>query len=325
MYILAIETSCDDTGIAILKDNKIISNFLYSQIKEHKKYGGVIPEVASRVHLTHINTLIEKAMSNSQIKYSDLDYIAFTQGPGLVNTLQIGLITAKTLSQYLEIPLIPINHIEAHLYSSYIDKDIPSDLFKKKRLGVIVSGGHTEIVEINNFSYKIISKTSDDTIGECFDKVGKMLKLGYPGGPIIDSIYDANKTEINFKVSKLKDGKMSYSGLKSQVRREIDNKKYSKDVIASSFQKAAIEQILWNLNKIYSKDYKEVLVAGGVSANSLLRKELSKIGDNILFPELKYCKDNAAMIGNLAYIKITLEKEENANLNIDSFPRNKWN
>ncbi|NQX83741.1 MAG: tRNA (adenosine(37)-N6)-threonylcarbamoyltransferase complex transferase subunit TsaD [Mycoplasmataceae bacterium] len=325
MYILAIETSCDDTGIAVLKDNKVISNFLYSQIKEHKKYGGVIPEIASRVHLSHINTLIERAINNAQIKYSDLDYIAFAQGPGLVNTLQIGLITAKTLSQYLEIPLIPINHIEAHLYSSYIDKDIPKDLFRKKRLGVIVSGGHTEIVEINNFKYNIISKTSDDTIGECFDKVGKMLKLGYPGGPIIDSIYDSNKTDINFKVSKLKDGKMSYSGLKSQVRREIETKKYSKEVIASSFQKAAVEQIIWNLKKVYDKKYEEVMVAGGVSANSLLRTELSKVGDNVLYPELKYCKDNAAMIGNLAYIKIFLKKENVANLNIDSFPRNKWN
>ncbi len=324
LYTLAIETSCDDTSISILEGIEVISLKTFSQIKEHEKFGGVIPEVASRLHSKYIFKIIESAIDDSGIELTDIDRIAVTGGPGLVNTLQVGMTVAKTLSLMLDVPLYDINHIEAHAYSPFIgmeQKRIP-----RKAVVLIASGGHTEMLIKDGWNYERIGMTRDDSIGEAFDKVSKTLKLGYPGGAIIDGIAsNTNEKKITCPVTNLDGYDFSYSGLKSSVLNKSKDKKVNKYGLVKGFQIAAVKQITNKVQKAM-EDFKinNVIVGGGVSANSLLRSELKALDNvNVFLPKLKYTGDNAAMIGYLAAIKIDARKIYPSNLDIDAEPRRK--
>ena len=325
-YILAIETSCDDTSIAIMKDFHVLSVKTHSQIEEHVKFGGVIPELASRYHSKDILNLINLALADAGLTYQDLDTIAVTSTPGLVNTLQVGLQVAKTLSQALEIPLYEINHIEAHIWSPFIGHEwSPS-----KALIVVASGGHTQLIKMDKkYEYDILGTTRDDAIGEAYDKVAKILKLGYPGGPVIDKIFQETKAEeYLFKTPKLEKYDMSFSGLKSKVLQASKDKQIDTNLIASSFQYAAMNQLLDKIKLAIANDHKikHIVVGGGVSANTYLRDELKKLeGVEVHVPKLIYTGDNAAMIGYLCYMKHKAKKLKPAKLDIDAKPRSDIN
>ena len=320
--ILAIETSCDDTSIAVVRGHNVLTLKTHSQIEEHKKFGGVIPELASRYHANDIHDLIEKAMNDTGLDFSDLDGIAVTTSPGLINTLQVGLQVAKTLSQELNIPFYSINHIEAHAFSPFIGKDI----LPKKAIVVIASGGHTQIFKMDTlFKYKLLGETKDDAIGEAFDKVAKILDLGYPGGPVIDKIHSSHPlSEYKFDTPNLKGYDMSYSGLKSKVLNEKKKTLRDDETLAAAFQGAAVDQLV-NKIKLAIKDNPEIeniIVGGGVSANSYFRNELKKIENvNVHLPKSIYTGDNAAMIGYLCNIKLERKKIEPAKIDMDAKPR----
>ncbi len=323
-YTLAIETSCDDTSISILEGIEVISLKTFSQIKDHEKYGGVIPEIASRLHSKYIFKLIELAIKDSGITLNDIDRIAVTGGPGLVNTLQVGVTVAKSLSLSLGIPLYDINHIEAHAYSPFIgveEKRIP-----KKAIVLIASGGHTELLIKKGWEYERIGFTKDDSIGEAYDKVAKVLKIGYPGGPAIDKLYNHSDEEVvKCPVSKLEGYDFSYSGLKSHVINKSKDKKINKIGLIKGFQESAIEQIyLKVLKAIEEYNIKNIIVGGGVSANSLLREKLNSIKNaEVHLPKMMYTGDNAAMVGYLASIKIDANNIQPSLLDMDAEPRRK--
>ncbi len=321
-YTLAIETSCDDTSISILEGIEAISIKTFSQLKEHQKFGGVIPEVASRLHSKYIFKLIESAIIDSGITLNDIDRIAVTGGPGLVNTLQVGITVAKTLSLSLGIPIYDINHIEAHAYSPFIG--VKANKIPEKAVVLIASGGHSEILLKDGWKYKLLGKTRDDSIGEAYDKVSKLLKLGYPGGAILDGIASTTTSdEVECPVSRLEGYDLSYSGLKSSVANKIKNKGVNVEGLVKGFQKAAIKQLVLKVEKAL-EEYKldSVIVGGGVSANSLLRSELKKIPDvNVYLPKLMYTGDNAAMIGYLCVIKSEANKLKESKLDFDAEPR----
>ncbi|BDU67660.1 MAG: tRNA N6-adenosine threonylcarbamoyltransferase [Candidatus Tyloplasma litorale] len=324
-YILAIETSCDDTSIAIIEGFEVIALKTFSQINEHKKHGGVIPEIASRLHSKYIFELIEETINDSGIKMEKIDHIAVTGGPGLINTLQVGIVVAKTLSLKLNKPLYDINHIEAHAYSPFINNH--PNTIPQKAIVVIVSGGHTEILIKEGWKYIQLGSTRDDSIGESYDKVAKTLGYDYPGGKIIDEIASqTNALEIECPITNLPNYEFSYSGLKSHILNKSKVKNINKEGLIKGFQKSAITQIINKINKaIEEYNIKDVFIGGGVSANSLLRKKIMKIKDiNVFLPKLKYTGDNAAMIGYLASIKIYLNLIEPSNLEMDADPRRKF-
>ncbi len=322
-YTLAIETSCDDTSISILEGIEVISLKTFSQIKEHKKFGGVIPEVASRLHSKYIFNIIKEAVNDSGITLNEIDRIAVTGGPGLVNTLQVGITVAKTLSISLGIPLYDINHIEAHLYSPFIGleyKRIP-----EKAIVLIASGGHTELLIKDGWKYERLGATKDDSIGEAYDKVAKTLNLGYPGGAIIDNIASTSQLEeIKCPVSNLSGYDFSYSGLKSHILNQ-SKKKVNVEKLVKGFQNAAVAQIINKVKKaIVEYEIKNVIVGGGVSANSLLRSELESMTNiNTYVPKMKYTGDNAAMVGYLASIKIDTNNLKPSKLDMDAESRRK--
>ena len=325
MYILGIETSCDETSVSIIEDGqKIVVNEIFTQ-KIHKRYGGVVPEVASRNHIIKIFDVLEAALEDSSMTLQDIDAVAVTQGPGLLGALLVGLNAAKAIAYSLKVPLIPVNHIEAHLFANILTY---SDL-KPPFLGVILSGGHTTMIKVKDFhKYKLIGETRDDAIGESFDKVAKMLDLGYPGGPIIDKIAKkGNENAFEFPIPVPKDSfyDFSFSGLKSAVRRFLyENKNIKVEDVAASFQKAAIGAVTLRLKK-YIKENKidKVVVAGGVAANSYLRAKISELADKYkikyYIPPLKLCTDNAAMIASLGYFLLKkngpMSKKEYLKLN----------
>lgn len=320
--ILAIETSCDDTSIAIVKGNDVLSMKTHSQIDEHAKFGGVIPELASRYHTKNIFNQIELTLQDTKYDLKDIEAIAVTEGPGMVNTLQVGLTVAKTLSQRLHIPMYAINHIEAHAFSPFISKDI----MVNKALVVVASGGHTNLYGMDKlFEYKLLGQTKDDAIGESYDKVAKIMGLPYPGGPLIDKIAQENNYESNVKYPqpKVEGYDFSYSGLKSKTIQLRDSREYERDDILTAFQNSSIDHLMDRiLRAIDEFGYKDIIIGGGVSANSLLRKELDKITDvNIYYPKLIYTGDNAAMIGYLASKKIEKRKIKHSQLDIDATPR----
>jgi len=307
LLVLGIETSCDETSVSIVEDGtKLVVNEVFTQ-KVHEKYGGVVPEVASRNHIIKIFEVLNAAFNRSNLKLSDIDLVAVTQGPGLLGALLVGLNTAKTLSYILNIPLIPVNHIEAHLFANILTHDKINPPF----LGIIVSGGHTTLVEVKDYhKYKLVGETLDDAIGESFDKVSKMLGLGYPGGPIIDKLAKKGNPDMyNFPRPVIKNNfyDFSFSGLKSAVRRFLkEENSYDKADVAASFQKAAVESVTMRVKKYITEKRKVPLVmAGGVAANSLLRFKIKEISteNNIdyYYPPLKLCTDNGAMIASLGY------------------------
>ena len=329
--ILAIESSCDETSAAVIKDGRyVLSNIISSQIDTHKQYGGVVPEVASRMHIEVINKVVLDALEEANVKLGEIDAIGVTYGPGLVGALLVGLQYAKGLSYSLKKPLIPVNHIEGHICANYIEhKDL-----KPPFVSLVVSGGHTFIVHVKDYGvYEVIGQTRDDAAGEAYDKVARALGLGYPGGPKIDKLSkEGNENAIEFPRANFHDETLdfSFSGVKSAVlnylnKCKMQNIEVNKADVAASFQKAVIDVLKQNVMKTCKqKNVNKIAIAGGVASNSSLRetliKEASKEGIEVLFPSKILCTDNAAMIGSAAYFNfvngIKAELDINAKPNL---------
>ena len=304
MIILGIETSCDETGVAICDNSKIISSYTKTQ-SIHTKFGGVVPEIASREHEKFLPEITEKVLRDAKLNYSQLEAIAVTSGPGLMGSLLSGISFAKGISQGLGIPIVPINHLEAHLNSAFIEFETLDPPF----INLLVSGGHTQIWLVKNlFDYTLLGETLDDACGEAFDKGAKTLGLNYPGGPEIEKLaIGGNKELIDFPRPILNDStyNFSFSGLKTSLINCINNSEYDLKDVAASYQEAIVDCLVGKLEK--SMDDLNIdtgIVCGGVAANQRLRKKLSGINKKIIFPSLKYCTDNADMIAFLAEKKI---------------------
>lgn len=327
--ILAIETSCDETSVAVIRGSReVLSNIVSSQIDIHKKYGGVVPEIASRHHLDNINMIIKEAMDTAGITFEEIDLIGVTCGPGLVGALLIGIAAAKALSYVLKVPIVGVHHIEGHICANYLEH---ADL-KPPFLGLVVSGGHTHILDVLDYNnYNILGRTRDDAVGEAFDKVARVIGLGYPGGPLIDRLALSGDPEaISFPRIYLEHDSFdfSFSGIKTAVLNYINSEKQKNNAInkadvAASFQKAVMDVIIEKTCKAAKKAERDtVVVAGGVAANSFLRKMLKEkcgeMGIRVFFPSLDLCTDNAAMIGCAAYHNYMAGKVDN--LYLDANP-----
>ncbi|WP_250672891.1 tRNA (adenosine(37)-N6)-threonylcarbamoyltransferase complex transferase subunit TsaD [Paraclostridium ghonii] len=322
---LAIESSCDETACAILKNGReVLSNIISTQIELHKKFGGVVPEVASRKHIENIPMVVQQALDEANVTFGDIDHIAVTYGPGLVGAVLVGLSYAKALAYTLDIPLVGVNHIEGHVSANYIeDKNL-----KPPFITLIVSGGHTHLVEVKDYGeYEILGKTKDDASGEAFDKIARAMNLGYPGGPIIDKLAKSgNKKAIDFPRACMDEGyDFSFSGLKSSVLNYLNAKKMKNEEIivedvAASFQEAVVEVLATKAIKATKeKRYNTVALAGGVAANSALRDKLTlmakKQNIEVKYPSLILCTDNAAMIGCAGYYNFINGKINDMSLN----------
>lgn len=313
MLTLGIESSCDETSVSLTDGRKVLSNVVSSSVHLHKKYGGVVPEIASRFHVEYIVEVLSGALKNAGKDLKDVKLVAVTNGPGLVGALLIGISMAKSISYSLNKPLIGVNHILAHLYSSFLSDDVPEFPF----IGLVVSGGHTTLFYCESIgSQRILGSTLDDAVGEAYDKVAKILGLGYPGGPVIDRLAKeaSGASTIPFPKSYLgKDSlDFSFSGIKTSVlyyvnRLRQKNHNISKkeiNDICYSFQEAALDALVEKVIKAAElTKTKRVVIGGGVAANSRLREKMNDLASfssmKIHFPELKYCMDNAAMIGYL--------------------------
>ena len=309
MYILGIESSCDETSVSIVKNGvEEISTVISSQIDIHKDYGGVVPEIASRHHVKNITIVLEECLTNANMTMEDIDAIAITYGPGLIGSLLIGLEAAKTLAFIHHKPLVPVHHIAGHIYANSLVKELSFPL-----LALVVSGGHTEIIEMkDHYKFNKLGGTLDDAIGECYDKVARVIGLEYPGGPKLDKMALLGKKTYKLPVP-LKDDSynFSFSGLKSAVinlahNEEQRGNQLNKEDLAASFQSVAIESVVTKVKKaVVDKNIKTVIVAGGVAANQGLRKEMEKLSKELnvelSIPPMKYCTDNAAMIAAAGY------------------------
>lgn len=308
---LAVESSCDETSVAVLKNGReVLSNIINTQVDLHKKFGGVVPEVASRKHIENIDVVLQEALDKANIALNDIDHIAVTYGPGLVGALLVGLSHAKALAFTLNKPLVGVNHIEGHVSANYIEhKDL-----KPPFITLIVSGGHTHLVEVKDYGeYEILGRTRDDASGEAFDKIARAMGLGYPGGPIVDRLAkEGNKNAIDFPRAYLDEGyDFSFSGLKSAVLNYLNAKKMKNEEIVvedvcASFQEAVVEVLSQKAIKAAKeKGYNTITLAGGVACNSALRDKLTELGKtnniDIKYPSPVLCTDNAAMIGCAGY------------------------
>lgn len=312
IIILAIESSCDDTSAAIIKDGEVMSNVTANQTV-HEEYGGVVPEVASRAHQVNIVPVVDQALRKANVSKQDLSAIAFTRGPGLIGSLIVGVTFAKTLALSLDIPIIEVNHMQAHVLAHFAEAPKPSFPF----LCLTVSGGHTQIVHIKApLDMEVIGTTIDDAAGEAFDKTGKVIGLKYPAGPVIDKLAQKGTARFTFAEPNIKDLDFSFSGvktsilyfLKKQILTDPDFIKNNMEDICASVQDRIVSILMNKLRKAVKKTgIKEIAIAGGVSANSGLRKALSEEGEksgwNTYTPAIQYCTDNAAMIGVTAYFK----------------------
>lgn len=312
IYILAIESSCDETAAAVVKDGReVLSNIIYSQIALHTEYGGVVPEIASRKHIEKINQVIEQSLSEAHMQLKEMDAIAVTYGPGLVGALLVGVSAAKAISFATGIPLIGVHHIEGHISANYIEnKDLEPPF-----ICLVVSGGHSHLVAVEDYgTYRILGRTRDDAAGEAFDKVARAIGLGYPGGPKIDKISkEGNPDAIHFPRAKVAESQydFSFSGLKSAVLNylnscEMKGEEINRADVAASFQKAVTDVLTeHSIHAVKHYGYDKFAIAGGVASNSSLRASLAKAckEEKIAFyyPSPVLCTDNAAMIGAAAY------------------------
>lgn len=310
--ILAIETSCDETSVAVVENGrKVLSNVISSQISTHRLFGGVVPEIASRMHLESINHIITAAINEAEIELKDIDIVACTKGPGLIGALLVGISAAKAISLGLGIPLIGVNHMQGHVCANYLENKNLKPPFG----GLVVSGGHTYLVNVKDYNdIEIIGRTKDDAAGESFDKIARALGLPYPGGPEIDKRAKlGNKNSINFPRPLIDDKSydFSYSGLKTSVLNYLNQKNQKNESInvndvSASFQEAVLDVLVSKSVKMI-KEYKmkNFVISGGVAANSSLKeklqKECDKLSVNFFYPSKIYCTDNAAMIGSAAY------------------------
>ncbi|BDU51442.1 tRNA (adenosine(37)-N6)-threonylcarbamoyltransferase complex transferase subunit TsaD [Haliovirga abyssi] len=326
MRILGIETSCDETSIAVVEDGKkIFSNIISSQIDIHKEYGGVVPEIASRHHIKNIMAVLKEALDESNFELKDMDYLAVTYAPGLIGALLVGVSVAKGLSYGSGIPLIPVHHIKGHIYSNFIEQDI-----ELPAIVLVVSGGHTNIVYMDEeYKFESLGGTIDDAVGEAYDKVARVLGLQYPGGPKIDKLYYEGNSKF-LKITKPKvpgEYDFSFSGVKTFVINYLNKMKMQKkeviiEDIAASFQETVVDILVEKTIKAAKeKNVKNILLAGGVAANSLLRKEMKEAGEKngmeVYYPSLKLCTDNGAMIAAAAYYEVKYRGIEMAKLNLN--------
>ena len=325
MLVLGLETSCDETAAAVLKDgDTLLSNVINDQIGIHSKYGGIVPELAGRSHIDRVHRVIEEAVKEAGAQLRDLDLIAVTMGPGLIGSLLVGLNTAKGLSYGLNTPMIGVNHLEGHLLAIFLQKKIQFPF-----VALIVSGGHTDLYRASDFGqYKLLGRTRDDAAGESFDKVGKMLGLPYPGGPAIEKLaQNGNGKAHKFPRAYLEKGSLdfSFSGLKTSVRtflkqREQDNRiTLTDEDISAGFQDAVIDVLVDKLISACKKEkISRIVVTGGVAANGALREAVRNMAQSYRFeasfPDQIFCTDNAAMIACAGYHKFVRDKNLSADL-----------
>jgi len=330
--ILAIESSCDDTSAAVIQDGKVLSNLIATQ-KVHELYGGVVPEMASRAHMQNIVPVVDVALKQAGISKQDINAVAFTQAPGLIGSLLVGVSFAKGFAQAMGLPLIAVHHMQAHVLAHFIEDPKPEFPF----LCLTVSGGHTQIVLCkSHLEMEVIGETMDDAAGEAFDKVAKMLGLPYPGGPMVDKLAaEGDPHKFTFPISEMKEYGFSFSGLKTAVLYFLQQQKKNdpdfvekniKDICAS-VQYTIIKTLMTKLQKAARElDINHIGIAGGVSANSGLRKALQDAGEKngwkVYIPRFEYCTDNAAMIGITGYFKYL--KGEFADLSISPTARAAW-
>lgn len=305
-YIMAIESSCDETACAIVKNGReVISNIVASQIKTHEKFGGVIPEIAAREHLDSINIVVQEAFDQSGLKPNEISAFAATVGPGLVGCLLVGLNAAKTLALVHDKPFIGVNHLNAHLCANYIDTEL-----KPPFMALLVSGGHTQIIDVESYSKQtILGETIDDAVGEAYDKVARLIGLPYPGGPRLDKLaQEGNPHAFELPEGKVDGYNFSFSGLKTAVLRLVksfDGKELPVNDICASFQECVSKTLVKKLKKaLIERGYNQVVIAGGVAANSEIRKKVFSLeneGYKVYAPAMKYCTDNASMVASCAY------------------------
>ncbi len=324
--ILAIESSCDETAAAVVKNGReVLSNIIYSQIALHTEYGGVVPEIASRKHVEKINSVVTRALSESNCSLSDVDAIAVTYGPGLVGALLVGVSYAKSLAFAKDIPLVGVHHIEGHISANYIENKNLEPPF----ICLVVSGGHSHLVVVKDYGeYEILGRTRDDAAGEAFDKVARAIGLGYPGGPKIDKVSkEGNPEAIHFPRAKVEDGEydFSFSGLKSAVLNYLNHCEMKGEQIvvpdvAASFQKAVIDVLVdHSMDAVTKYGLKKFAIAGGVASNSSLRsafeKRCAENGIEFFHPSPVFCTDNAAMIGAAGYYDFIKGRRHGYDLN----------
>lgn len=318
MIILAIESSCDETAMAIVENGrKILSNTVYTQIAIHTMYGGVVPEVASREHIKKVTYVLDDALKQAGLTLDDIDAVAVTKEPGLIGSLMVGVNTAKTISLCFNKPLIYVNHIHGHIYANYLEEDFTFPL-----LALVVSGGHTELVLMkDHMDFEILGETLDDAVGEAYDKVARVVNVGYPGGPIIDKMAHIGTPTYPLPHIKLSKDSLdfSFSGLKSAVINLCHNANQRGETIdannlAASFQNAVIDVLVSKTSKAATMyNVKQVIIAGGVAANKGLRNamkdKMDELGIKLTVPQFKYCTDNAAMIAAAGYHKYIKEQK----------------
>ena len=300
--VLGIESSCDETSVAVVKNGReVLSNVIHSQIDIHKQFGGVVPEIASRNHVEAISTVTKEALEQANMQFEDIDVIACTYGPGLVGALLVGLSYGKALSFALQKPLVGVNHLQGHIAANYITFPELTPPF----LCLVISGGHTHLIHIKDYTeFEILGKTRDDAIGEAFDKIARVIGLGYPGGPKVDALAKQGKQNIELPKPHLEDLDFSFSGIKTAIiNLHHKNPEINKADLCCSFEKLAAEILVENTKKASNElGISKIALAGGVSANSYIREQFSKLGKEegytIYYPKLELCTDNAAMIAS---------------------------
>lgn len=323
MKVLAVESSCDETSVAVVKDGReVYSNVIASQIDTHKKFGGVVPEIASRQHVEAINTVLKEGLDQAGLKLEDIDIIAATKGPGLIGALLVGLSAGKALALATGKPFVGVNHIVGHVCANYISfKDLEPPF-----IGLIISGGHTYLIEVKDYvDFTLHGRTVDDAVGEAFDKVARSIGLAYPGGPVVDSLAKKGKETIEFPRVMIKEDNynFSFSGLKTAVLNYLNSTRLRGEEIVTedvckSFQEAVVDVLLEKSFRLArEKKMDKIVLCGGVSANSRIRGAFEERGRKenikIFYPELKLCTDNAAMIASAAYYEYMAGKVDEEN------------